>query len=451
MKKKQKKQNKKNNKKSKMKIWKKIIIYLILIGIIGFASWFGYRTYKNGGGFSGVLKTALGHNEMTKKDLPELKVLLLGVSTDESENAPADTIMVASYNPNTQTANLLSIPRDTYIGKNKNRATPSDKINCLYSLGIDKMLKAVNDLTGLDINNYVVVKTEALIKLVDAIGGVDFYVPIDMKYTDTSQDLYIDLKEGMQKIDGAKAEQLLRFRKNDNGTSYSDEYGDNDTGRMRTQREFIQEVLKQTLKPSNVFKIGQILDIANKYVETNIELGFAKDYIPYAVEFNSENLTTGVIPGVNAQLPPASKKWWFFEPNKTEMQELIHGVFYSEAEEIEKENENDETNKANQVNSNKVSSEKKTKEEIRVEVLNGTGKNSTLQEVVKILKDNGIKVVKTGNTSQISKTIITNKKEDNSDIMQEIKTIIGKGNITNNKNLNSKVDVTIIVGSDFIK
>ena len=93
------------------------------------------------------------------------------------------------------------------------------------------------------------------------------------------------------------------------------------------------------------------------------------------------------------------------------MQELIHGVFYSEAEEIEKENENDETNKANQVNSNKVSSEKKTKEEIRVEVLNGTGKNSTLQEVVKILKDNGIKVVKTGNTSQISKTIITNKKD----------------------------------------
>ena len=432
----------KQSKKKKMKIWKKILLVVLLVIII-FVAWFGYRTYKNGGGLSGMLATVVGHNEMTKKDLPELKVLLLGVSTDESDNAPADTIMIASYNPNTQQANLLSIPRDTYIGKNKKRATPSDKINCLYSLGIDKMLNAVNDLTGLDIEYYVVVKTEALIKLVDAIGGVDFYVPIDMKYTDTSQNLFIDLKEGMQKIDGNKAEQLLRFRKNDDGTSYSDEYGDNDTGRMRTQREFIQEVLKQTLKPSNIFKLGQILDIANNYVESNIELSYAKDYIPYAVEFNSENLTTGVIPGVNAQLPPATKKWWFFEPNKSEMQELIHGVFYNEEE--QKENIDNETQNI----SNVSDTSKKTKEEIKIEVLNGTGKASALQETVNLLKKQGFKVTKTGSTSQISKTIITNKKEIDNEYMNQIKEILGNGSITNNKNLNSKVDITIIVGSDF--
>ena len=56
------------------------------------------------------------------------------------------------------------------------------------------------------------VKTEALIEMVDVIGGVWFDVPIDMVYDDPTQDLHINLKAGYQKLDGDKAEQLLRFR-----------------------------------------------------------------------------------------------------------------------------------------------------------------------------------------------------------------------------------------------
>src|SRR5699024_3279078 len=118
----------------------------------------------------------------------------------------------------------------------ESKATPFDKINALYSISPEKTLEAVNRITGLDIQYYIVVKTEALIQLVDAIGQVEFNVPIDMKYDDPTQDLHIDLKAGVQMIDGEKAEQLLRFRKNNDGTSYPTEYGDNDTGRMRTQR-----------------------------------------------------------------------------------------------------------------------------------------------------------------------------------------------------------------------
>lgn len=126
----------------------------------------------------------------------------------------------------------------------------------------DETLKAVNEITDLDIKYYVVVKTEALIKLVDVIGGITFDVPIDMNYDDTSQNLHIHLKAGEQKLDGDKAEQLVRFRHNNDGTSYPEEYGDNDTGRMRTQREFIMQVIKQTAKPENIFKIGEILEVA---------------------------------------------------------------------------------------------------------------------------------------------------------------------------------------------
>ena len=188
----------KKNKRKKKKTWKKvlIVILLILIMIIG---WFAYRTYKNGGGLSGMLATVVGHDENTKKNLKEIKVLVLGVSSD-LDSELTDTIMVASYNPNTQKANLLSIPRDSFTGKYKNKATASQKINALYKINKNpqKTLDAVNEITGLDIQYYVLVRTEALIKLVDAIGGVEFNVPIDMKYDDPTQDLHIDLKAGEQ-------------------------------------------------------------------------------------------------------------------------------------------------------------------------------------------------------------------------------------------------------------
>ena len=120
-----------------------------------------------------------------------------------------------------------------------------------------------------------------------------------MDYDDVTQDLHIHLEAGEQKLDGDKAEQLVRFRHNNNGTSYPEEYGDNDTGRMRTQREFILQVVKQTAKPGNILKLGQILDVAKENVITNVDFGVAKDYIPYAVEFNTENLLTETLPGTN--------------------------------------------------------------------------------------------------------------------------------------------------------
>lgn len=441
----------KNKEKKKMKIWKKILI-IILIVIIAYGGWFAYKTHKNGGGISGMLATVVGHDEYTKKNLPELKVLLLGVSTDLGDSALTDTIIVASYNPNTQKASLLSIPRDTYIGKNKNKATPSDKINCLYSISVDKTLQAVNDLTGLDIKYYVVVKNEALIKLVDAIGGVDFNVPINMYYTDPTQDLVIDLKAGMQKINGEKAEQLLRFRKNNDGTSYPEEYGDNDTGRMRTQQDFIMAVMEQTLKPENIFKLGEILDIASKYIETNIDISYVKDYIPYAVEFSTENLVTATVPGINKQLPETTKQWWFFEADKKETTALIQKLYYTSTEEENAENTVATTNIVGNTSENTMTDTTNielTNSEIKIEVLNGTGENSKLQQAVDILKEKGYNVIKTGKTSEISKTIITNKKELSDETMKEIKTALGVGSISNNKNLSSKMHVTIVIGSDF--
>ena len=434
-------------KKRKKKIGKKVLIFIIIILLLGIG-WFTYRTIRNGGGISGMLATVVGHNENTKKDLKEIKVLILGVSTDTDAEL-TDTIMISSYNPNTQKANLLSIPRDTFTGKNPKKAVASQKINSLYNINKtpDKTLAAVNELTGLDIKYYVIVKTESLIKLVDAIGGVKFNVPMRMKYTDTSQNLVIDLEEGEQLIDGNKAEQLLRFRHNDyqkgvGMTSYPSEYGDNDFGRMRTQRDFIIATLKQTLKPSNIFKIGQILEIANENVDTNLELSFVKDYIPYAVELDTENITSATLPGTTPDVS-ATNGVSVFVADKKASKELIQSMFYADVTE-----ENEDNTISNNTTTISTTTTQ-TAEDISIELLNGSGDNSKIEEAKKLLEEAGYNVKRTGKTSSIAQTVITNKKDVTDENLKNIKQVLGKGNISTNKSSTSLVDVTIIIGKDF--
>ena len=165
-------------------------------------------------------------------------VLLLGENKDLGQTL-ADTIMCLGYNPEEQRAFIISIPRDTFVGQNLNYAKPEDKINSFFSeKNPQKILDKVNELTGLNIEYYMVINNNGLIKLVDLIGGVEFDVPIDMNYDDKSQGIHIHLKKGVQTIDGEKAEMLLRFRHNNNGTTYPQEYGDNDFGRMKTRKKF---------------------------------------------------------------------------------------------------------------------------------------------------------------------------------------------------------------------
>lgn len=443
--------NKKTNKKRK--ILKRVLLIILLIILIA-GGIFAFKVYKNGWGVSGMLATVVGHDENTKKNLGEFQVLLMGVSTDQEGVALTDTIMVASYNPNEQRAVLLSIPRDSFTGDNPKKAKASDKINAIYNITRDPMktVEAVNELTGLDLKYYAIIETEALIELVDKIGPIEFDVPIDMNYDDTSQDLHIHLEKGLQEIDGEKAEQLLRFRHNNDNTSYPAEYGDNDIGRMRTQRDFITAVIQQTVKLENITKLGSILDIANRHLITNLDFNALKDYLPYAVEFNTENLLTASLPGTVPDLKQTNNVS-VFVVDEEQTEEMIQEFFYPEQSnaEVEGENQTNETNQTNTSNMNTTSTTTDSKSNIKIEVLNGTSDGTILQEVVDNLKKEGYNVSRTGSTTSTSKTIIANKKGVSNTIISDIKEIIGTGTVSDGgaEQTSAKVDVTIIIGKDY--
>lgn len=316
-----KKSVKKSKKKKKGGFFGKFIrrIFLILfLLIVIFGILFYKSVERNGGGVQGVLCTLFGQSVESLKELEPINVLLLGVSEDISVKL-TDTIILCSYNPQKQTASMLSIPRDTFVGKSTTSAKGTDKINSLYSKGVGKTVVAVEKLTGVSIDYYVVVNTNALIEIIDIVDGVEFDVPIDMKYDDPTQDLHIDLRAGNQLINGEKAEQLLRFRHNNDGSSYPASYGDNDFGRMRTQREFITATAKQTLDAKNLFKANTIVKTVFKNIETDMEKEDLYKYIPAVAGFNMENI-------VSKQLPGASEKCnglWFFLHDKNKVKSVV--------------------------------------------------------------------------------------------------------------------------------
>lgn len=437
----------KNNAKTKEKKKKggkgKIILFIILLIVLILGGVFAYKVHKNGGGLQGMLATTLGHDEKTLEKLPKLYCLILGKSEDLT-----DTIMLGSYDPKTQEAGLLSIPRDTFVGNNENTANPNDKINAIYNMyrdkqkGLEKLLEKVRNLTGVDVRYYVMIDTKALRDLVDEIGGVTFNVPIDMKYDDNRQGLHINLKAGVQKLDGDKAEQVVRFRHNNDGSTYPSSYGTQDIGRMKTQRAFLKELAKQTLVPANITKIPGFLDIAKQYVETNLDFDAIKDYVPYAVNFNTDNLKTDKLPGVAQYLGRPGDKYSFYKADKAKTKEMIEELFYSHSTTTQ---END----SNKTDENNTTTSELNRSEINIEVLNGSGNSTNLSEVVTELKAAGYKVKKSGKTTTTSKTTIINRGNVSESIEKDIKKMLDTENITIGQT-SGNTDVTIILGTDYI-
>ena len=316
----------KNNKKKRKKkrIGLKIFIFiLILLAVAG--GLFAKRVHDLNGNWIAAL---FGHDKNTLENLEELYVLVIGKS-----QGMTDTMIVCSYDPKTQEASMLSIPRDTFIGDSRYSASVYDKINSVYSNNNEdpqKVLDEINEITGLNIKNWALIDTKALVELVNEIGGVEFNVPMDMKYDDYSQELHVDLKEGWQTLNGDQVEQLVRFRHNSDGSSYSSEYGNEDFGRMRTQREVIVAIAKQTIQLKNVKEVGKILDITQKYVKTNMKFDSLKDYIPYAINMNTENIKTEQLPGTAEYINGIS--FFVYDEEETEnmINELFHGIVVEE-------------------------------------------------------------------------------------------------------------------------
>ncbi len=266
-----------------------ITLLLLIVAIAGGV--FAHYLKKADGSITEALLSVT--SDIMGTDEP-IFVLLLGVSKDISSDL-TDSMIVCGYNPKSQKAIMLSIPRDTFIGNDPVVAGGFDKINAVYQVDVKRTVKAVESLTGIKLDYYVVIENNAIPNIVSAVGTVEFDVPIDMNYDDDTQGLHIHLKKGLQLIDKDKAEQLLRFRHNNDGSSYPASYGDNDYGRMRTQRDFMKAIAKNLSENGNPTILKNAASFIMGNVKTNLSLARIISYIPSALEFDADNIRTEVL------------------------------------------------------------------------------------------------------------------------------------------------------------
>lgn len=187
-------------------------------------------------------------------------ILLAG--TDESGDR-TDTVMLLSVDRSNKRISLMSIPRDTKV----NSSYSPHKINLAYGVngkdedGMEALLDYVSDLVGFRPDGYVLIDLDVFVDLVDLMGGVDFDVPCDMFYTDPSQDLYIDLKAGLQELDGQQAMGLVRFRSG---------YAMADLQRVNVQRDFILSALSQWISLKNLWKMPSAARLVSAHTTTDL-------------------------------------------------------------------------------------------------------------------------------------------------------------------------------------
>jgi len=194
-------------------------------------------------------------------------VLVMGIdSTSETLNKNAtgngDALMLVTFNPKTLNATIMSIPRDSYV------YLPSmgteNKITHAAWAGTSNMIKTIELFTGIDIDYYVKINFQGVIKLVNILGGITVDVPIDFcesnAYRQTSKDKQICLKEGVQKLNGEQALALARHRKS---------FATGDLARGTNQQLVVQGILNQAKEIKSANQALNILDTMSKSMDTN--------------------------------------------------------------------------------------------------------------------------------------------------------------------------------------
>ena len=212
------------------------------------------------------------------------------VSGHDDDNGGSDTNILVMVDPDQGEINAVSIPRDTLINTDWN----VPKFNAAYNVGgVERLCQELSNLLGIPVDYYVAVDLEGFVELVDAIGGVNFEVPIDMNYDDPTQNLHIHFKKGMQYLNGEDALKVVRFRHNNDGTGY----GTEDLGRIQTQQNFLTAVAKQMLSSLSLDMIKTYADLFVKYVDTELSVGNLVWLGQQALTIGMDNIHFYTLPG----------------------------------------------------------------------------------------------------------------------------------------------------------
>ncbi len=207
------------------------------------------------------------------------------VSGADDENGGTDTNILVAVDTENHYVFGASIARDTKSLINGKL----HKINFAYNAGgMELLADTVSEQLGIPVDYTVLVDLKAFQALVDAVDGVDFYIPVDMHYEDPYQDLSIHFSKGMRHLNGAEALKVVRCR---NG------YASQDIGRMQTQQDFLKAVAKKMLTPASLTRLDQFCKIFLQYVETDLNAGNLVWLGTQVIGMGADSISFATLPG----------------------------------------------------------------------------------------------------------------------------------------------------------
>ena len=239
--------------------------------------------------------------------------LLIGTDQRLGESSyNADSIIVASFDPETKLVSLLSVPRDTRVtlaGSSSNY-----KINSIPMVkGISELKKQVTDLTGIKLDGYVKTNFAGFKDIVDTLGGITIDVEKDMYYeTGDKEDGYINLKAGVQELNGSKALQYARYR--NDATA--------DIGRTARQQKVLMTVGKKMLAPATILKLPKLIPDFMNAVETDLSLKDLLKLAGAAKSFDDVTIVSQTLPGDAVMLNGLS----YWEVNRDTVKDVVRDL-----------------------------------------------------------------------------------------------------------------------------
>jgi len=247
-------------------------------------------------------------------------ILLLGVDASENPNdlwtgTRTDTIILVNIDPRTKSVNAISIPRDSKVYLPGSYGI--QKINAAHAIGgVGMTIKTVENTLGVKVDRYIMVHDNAVKSIVEALGGVDVYVEKNMNYDDYSGKLHIHLTKGIHHLNPDQAVGYLRFRHDPMG----------DIGRTHRQQWFLRGVLSEIKRPETVAKIPEIVNVARKYVKTNMSFYELTQLAMMTKHLDMDKVEIATLPGAPNKKGYIS--YWILDPDKT--QEVVNRLIYRE-------------------------------------------------------------------------------------------------------------------------
>ncbi|MEK5185113.1 LCP family protein [Solibacillus sp. FSL W7-1324] len=252
-----------------------VVIFLLLLSVIGY----GYVQFNKGKEMASDNKIVVEDFEPDDNHPTIENYLILGVDTRGEEKSRSDTMMVLSWNRKTNDMKLVSFMRDIYADI---PGYQSYKLNTAYYLGgVPLLQETLNNMFDIPIHHYAMIDFKSFETLIDILApnGIEMDVEKDM-----SGLIYVEIKKGLQNLNGKELLGYARFRSDAEG----------DFGRVARQQKVIEALKDQLFSPKNIANIPKFIGATQGYITTDLT---SKDQLTTALkavsggEINVEKMT----------------------------------------------------------------------------------------------------------------------------------------------------------------